>query len=61
MAENLGDALLTLRTDDTQFNAGVDKAQGRAKQLGTTLDQTRAQTDRLGNEMVQAGQQSDDP
>lgn len=55
MAENLGDALLTLRTDDAQFNSGVDKAHGRAKQLGTTLDQTRGQADRLGTEMTETG------
>ena len=55
MAENLGDALLHLRTDDAQFNAGVDKAEGRAKKLGTELDKTRGQADRLGTEMAETG------
>ncbi|MEO1489689.1 MAG: phage tail tape measure C-terminal domain-containing protein [Pseudomonadota bacterium] len=59
MAENLGDALLSLRTDDARFNQGIDRAEGRARKLETTLDKTTQSTDRLGREMVDTAKKSD--
>lgn len=56
MAEGLGDALLTLRTDDAQFNAGVTRAEGRARQMGATLDKTSGSSARLASGMAKTGQ-----
>jgi hypothetical protein len=55
MAETLGDALLTLRTDDTQFASGVAQAEGRAQKLGQTLDKTSGSSAKLAGEMVATG------
>lgn len=38
MAETLGQAVLELRTDDTAFTAGVNRAEAAATGLGKTLD-----------------------
>lgn len=56
MAETLGDAVLSLRTDDAQFNSGITQARGRAEQLGGVLDKTSGSSSRLAAEMVQTGQ-----
>lgn len=42
MAEILGEALLTLRTDDQGYERGIDSAEGKARGLGSTLDRTAA-------------------
>jgi hypothetical protein len=55
MAEKLGEAVLELRTVDGAFNTGVDKAEGRAKQLGATLDVTAGSALELADKMAQAG------
>lgn len=59
MAESLGDALLSLRTDDSQFNAGIGRAEGRARQLDGTLDKTRTTTRQLGTTMNAAAGSAD--
>jgi len=56
MAETLGDAVLSLRTDDAQFQSGVNRAEGRARQLGGTLDKTSGSTSKLAGQMTKAGQ-----
>ena len=58
MAESLGDALLTLRTDDSRFNSGINQARGRAEQLGTALDKTSGSSARLGTELTKTGNQA---
>lgn len=55
MAESLGDALLTLRTDDAQFNSGVAQAEGRARVLGSTLDKASGSSAKLATDMVATG------
>jgi hypothetical protein len=57
MAEKLGEAVLELRTVGSEFNAGVDKAEGRAKQLGATLDMTAGSALELADKMAQAGRE----
>lgn len=57
MAEKLGEAVLELRTVDGAFNTGVDKAEGRAKQLGATLDMTAGSALELADKMAQAGRE----
>lgn len=59
MAESLGDALLSLRTDDTQFNAGVTRAEGKARALGGTLDKTSGSATRLSTGLTGAGRSAD--
>lgn len=55
MPERLGDAVLDLRTNDTAFNAGIAQAEGRARQLGGTLDRTSGSSAKLATEMVATG------
>lgn len=57
MAEKLGEAVLELRTVGSEFNTGVDKAEGRAKQLGATLDMTAGSALELADKMAQAGRE----
>lgn len=59
MPESLGDALLSLRTDDSAFTSGVNRAEGRARQLGTQLDRTSTSSTRLGAEMTRTGRQAE--
>ncbi|MDZ4306979.1 MAG: hypothetical protein U0988_03840, partial [Allopontixanthobacter sp.] len=59
MAEQLGDAVLSLRTEDSAFAAGVTRAEGRARQLGTTLDKASGSATRLGTEMTGAGRKAE--
>lgn len=40
MSEQLGEAVLVLRTDDSKLDAGIDQAEGKAKSLGNTFEQT---------------------
>jgi hypothetical protein len=55
MAETLGSALLAIRTDDGTFYTDVARAKGASEQLGTAMDKTAASSDRLGDEMAEAG------
>jgi hypothetical protein len=55
MAEQLGDAVLYLRTDDSQLDRGIGAAQGKAVVLGSTFDKTTASTARLSAELTTAG------
>ncbi|MBV2147882.1 hypothetical protein KRZ98_06205 [Sphingobium sp. AS12] len=55
MAEQLGDAVLVLRTDDRGLNAGVDQAEAKSKQLGRTFDATSGSATKLGRAMTEAG------
>jgi hypothetical protein len=51
MAELLGQALLELRTDDSAFMAGVNKAEAAANGLGRTLDATSGSSVALADRM----------
>lgn len=51
MAELLGQALLELRTDDSAFMAGVNKAEAAAAGLGRTLDATSGSSVALADRM----------
>lgn len=55
MAEKLGEAVLDIRTNDLGFETGVDKAEGRAKQLGATLDMTAGSALEMADKMAAAG------
>lgn len=55
MAETLGEALLVLRTDDSAFSGGVDRAETKAEALGSTLDKATASSDKLAVELTAAG------
>jgi hypothetical protein len=55
MAEKLGEALLEIRTADRGFEAGVEKAEGRARQLGATLDMTAGSALEMAEKMAVAG------
>lgn len=55
MSENLGEALLVLRTDDRGLTAGVNEARAKSEQLGVVMDQTSGVASRMGQSMVQAG------
>ncbi|MEM6265890.1 MAG: hypothetical protein AAF707_00065 [Pseudomonadota bacterium] len=59
MAETLGDAVLTLRTNDAQFAPGVTRAKGQAQQLGTTLDAASGSSAKLATAMATAGRSAD--
>jgi hypothetical protein len=48
VTERLGDAVLELRTDDREFLTGIERARGRAEQLGQRFD-------RIGRGMRQIG------
>lgn len=54
MSEQLGEAVLVLRTDDSQLDRGIGSAEGKARQLSGTFDQTSASTGRLSQSMVGA-------
>lgn len=58
MAENLGDALLRIRTDDGTFHSDMARAKGASENLGASMDKTSASTDRLGDEMVETAGKS---
>jgi len=51
MAELLGQAVLELRTDDTAFTAGVNKAEAAATGLGKTLDMASGSSVALADKM----------
>lgn len=59
MAEELGDAILRLRTDDSAFTAGVDKAEVQASGLGKTLDLTSGSAVGLADKLDQAAKSGD--
>lgn len=55
MAESLGEALLSLRTDDREFTGGVGRAQKQAEGLGQAFDRTRDKSQELGEGLAAAG------
>jgi hypothetical protein len=55
MAEQLGDAILILRTDDAQYDSGITRARGKAEQLGQAMDRTTASSGRLEGALDQSG------
>lgn len=59
MGEKLGEAVLELRTDDTQLNAGIAKAKGSAQDLGNTFVASGQRAERslagLGTSAAAAG------
>lgn len=55
MAEQLGEAVLILRTDDSAFTGGVTQAEGKAVALSGTFDKTTGSTTRLSQELATAG------
>lgn len=55
MAEQLGEAVLVLRTDDAQLAPGMAKAEAGAKNVGAAFDKTSASADRLSVELGTAG------
>lgn len=59
MAEALGEAILTLRTDDSAFTSGVSRAEGQAQKLGGTLDRASGSSSKLAGEMLRSGQSAE--
>lgn len=59
MAEGLGEAILTLRTDDSAFTGGVTRAEGQAQKLGGTLDRASGSSSKLAGEMLRSGQSAE--
>lgn len=59
MAEDLGSAVLTIRSDDRPFTAGVDKAELRASNLGKTLDATSGSALGLADQLAGAANSGD--
>ncbi|PTR11757.1 MULTISPECIES: hypothetical protein [unclassified Novosphingobium] len=59
MAESLGDAVLTLRTDDSAYTSGIDKAEAAANGLGKTLDACSGSAVGLADKINQAAQSGD--
>lgn len=55
MAEQLGEAVLILRTDDTRFDRGVTDAKGKSQDLGRTLDATSGSAGNLTQKLDGAG------
>ena len=58
MAEQLGEALLVLRTDDSQLDRGIGAAEGKAKALGATFDRTKASTAGFSKELGVASKEA---
>lgn len=59
MAEGLGEAILTLRTDDSAFAGGISRAEGQAQKLGGTLDRASGSSSKLAGEMIRSGQSAE--
>ena len=55
MSEQLGEALLVLRTDDRGLTAGVEAARAKGEALGRSLDNTSAAAGNLGKSLGAAG------
>lgn len=55
MAEQLGEAVLVLRTDDRGLDAGVASAKGKSEQLGRTLDATSGSATKLSRTLDDTG------
>lgn len=55
MPEVFGEAVLALRTDDSQLRSGIAEAKVKSEQLGTTFDQTAGRSTRLGQAMAATG------
>lgn len=55
MAENLGEAVLILRTDDSRFTSGVNQAGSRAKTLNRSLGRTARGAKALGGRLTALG------
>lgn len=56
MAEQLGEALLVLRTDDAGLEQGMRKAKAGADSVGTSFDRTKKQADQLTPALGRTGQ-----
>jgi hypothetical protein len=54
MSEKLGDAVLDLRTDDSAFTAGINRAEVAATGLGRTLDATSGSSLALADRMTRS-------
>lgn len=52
MAENLGDAVLALRTDETAFTRGIGKAESQARRLGRVFDDIGRKAQRIGRQLA---------
>lgn len=55
MAEQLGEAVLVLRTDDRAYDRGVSQAKAKGQDLGRTLDATKGSAIALAGGLDQAG------
>lgn len=55
MAEQLGEAVLVLRTDDRGLDRGIAGAKGKSQDLGRTLDATSGSATRLTKTLDDAG------
>ncbi|WP_034157928.1 hypothetical protein [Sphingomonas sp. ERG5] len=55
MAEQLGEALLVLRTDDRGLDAGITNAKGKSEGLGRTLDATSGSASKLSKALDDTG------
>jgi hypothetical protein len=55
MAEQLGEAVLVLRTDDQGLDRGIGQAKPKAEALGHTLDDTSDSAKKLGKSLKEAG------
>lgn len=60
MAESLGEAVLTIRTDDGTFTTDVSRSRGASEQLGTSMDKTRGSSAQLAGEMQRAGRSAEE-
>lgn len=59
MAESLGEALLTIRTNDGTFFSDVSRAKGASESLGTSMDKTKGSSAQLATEMTQTARSAD--
>lgn len=55
MAEQLGEAVLVLRTDDRGLDTGIASAKGKSEQLGRSLDATSGSATKLSRTLDDAG------
>lgn len=55
MAEQLGEAVLVLRTDDRGLDSGVTNAKAKSQDLGRTLDSTSGSASKLAQKLGETG------
>lgn len=55
MSEQLGEAVLVLRTDDTRLEPGMRKAKAGADSVGAAFDKTRGKAAQLAPELTKTG------